>query len=175
VLLAGGVLLATAWTASGIVHAANIHTGGLRVGAGLLLIALMLSDTVRIGSAAAQPATASGPVEALPAGGDDEHAAARSTASRLANAGTLATVALYSGEWFELWRRGVAMAAVIATAAVAYGLLRIGDRVRAELGDAGLTWVTIAMNLVTLAWVADFTAIGVRDLLPLILTTPPAR
>jgi hypothetical protein len=31
------------------------------------------------------------------------------------------------------------------------------------------------MNLVTLAWVADFTAIGVRDLLPLILTTPPAR
>ena len=67
------------------------------------------------------------------------------------------------------------MAAVIATAVIAYGLLRIGDRVRAELGDAGLTWVTIAMNLVTLAWVADFTAIGVRDLLPLILTTPPAR
>ena len=67
------------------------------------------------------------------------------------------------------------MAAVIGTAVIAYALLRIGDRVRAELGATGVVWVSIAMNLVTLAWVADFTAIGVRDLLPLILPSPLPR
>ena len=169
-LVAGAILFLAAWIGNHIIIRSQINMGGFRIASGLLLLATVIPSMVRnrpldqqfgkyLG-ANAENALAIGitPI-AIPL---------------LANAPSLATVTLYSGEPHELWRRLANLAALLVTLVIAYFMMRFAPRVHGLFGERGSRFVTHVLHLTVASWAVDFTAVGVRDLLPLITSTPPA-
>jgi small neutral amino acid transporter SnatA (MarC family) len=172
------VLLATAWVGNVVAQLVTIHTGGLRVAVGLTVLVHAMRRMLAPPDPFARPAPsadepAGEPSPDGPAPGAD--VAPSIAAGLVASVPTMGTVAIYAGETSELWRKLVTVGAVLAMSALLALLLGRAERVRGALGPSGARWLSGAMDLVTAAWAVDFTAIGVRDLLPLVLQGAPAR
>lgn len=170
-IVAGALLLAGAWIGNHVIIRSQINMGGFRIASGLLLLAVVIPSIVRNRPLQEQfeKHLGSGPERALALGMTPV------AIPLLANAPSLATVTLYSGEPHELWRRLVCLAAVVATLVITYLMLRFAHRVHALFGERGARFMTHVMYVTVASWAVDFIAVGVRDLLPLITETPPAR
>lgn len=156
------VLLATAWVGNVVVQVVGIHLGGLRVAVGLTVLAHAVRRMLAPPDALGPHDGASVPSASLAAG-------------LVASVPAMGTVAIYAGETSEPWRKLVTVGAVLTMSALLAALLGRGERLRESLGPAGARWLSGAMDLVTAAWAVDFTAIGVRDLMPLVLHGAPAK
>ena len=168
VVTSGVILFVAAWIGNHIIFRSYIHTGGFRVASGLLIVVWVLRELI-----------ADEPLQRW---------IERSGVSRVTNdfgrhpIGTtllsgppaMATVVLYSGETGELWRRLVTLVALAVVLAISYGTLRWSHKLHALFGEVGARYTSHAIRLTVLSWAVDFTAVGVRDLLPLVLHTPPA-
>ncbi|MCA9641690.1 MAG: hypothetical protein H6718_18390 [Polyangiaceae bacterium] len=164
-LLSLALLLAGAWIGNHVVLYVGIKTGGFRAACSLLVLALCLSEVLR-----------NRPL----GGGWPETPGVRELAqelslSGLAAAPVLGTVVIYSGETQELWRRGVTLSAVCVALGLSFLLLRLGPKLLEHFGERGMRWLGHVLRLTAAGWAVDFFSIGVRDLLPLITSTPPAQ
>ncbi len=164
-LLALGLLLAAAWVGNHIVLYFGIKTGGFRAACSLLVLSLCLTEVLR-----------NRPLgKDWSAGRDAKSLAAELALSGLAAAPVMGTVVIYSGETRELWRREVTLAAVCVALAVSFIVLRLGPKLLEQFGERGVRWMGHVLRLTAAGWAVDFFSIGVRDLLPLITSTPPAQ
>lgn len=165
---ATAVLVAVAWVGNVAVSLINVHTGGVRLGASLAVLVFAVGRLIGAAREAARPepdVPACSPSEAhVPV-----------AFGFLASPLVMGTTLVYAGEVRELWRKLVTIGCALAVGLFAWGVLRRARRVAAALGPGSLRWAAAAMDLVSVAWACDFAAIGVRDLLPLVLHTPPAR
>lgn len=170
IAVAAALLFGVAWVGKHIIVHAGIQVGGFRVASGLLLLGWALRQMLHdgpLGSELADSQTAEKSPLAL--------AVSPVAIPLLAGVAPVATVVLYTGESQELWRSVVTMIALGLTLVIAYGMLRKAAQIRRALGELGARWLSRLLALTVAAWGVDFIAVGVRDLLPLILTTPPAR
>jgi small neutral amino acid transporter SnatA (MarC family) len=169
-LVAGAVLFSAAWIGNHVILRSNIHIGGFRIASGLLLLATVIPRMVRnrpletgftryLGVSAESALGLGVTPLAFPL---------------LCGIASIATVTLYSGEPNELWRRMTTLAALGLTLAIVWVMMRSAPRFHAFFGERGSRYATHALDLTVAAWAVDFTAIGVRDLLPLVTSTPPA-
>ncbi|MCA9630697.1 MAG: hypothetical protein KC766_23665 [Myxococcales bacterium] len=163
-LLALGLLLAAAWVGNHVVLYFGIKTGGFRAACSLLVLVLCLTEMLR-----------NQPLSAWPGQRDPEHLAGELVFSGLAAVPVLGTVVIYSGETRELWRREVTLSAVCVALAISFVVLRAGPRLLEHFGERGMRWMGHVLRLTAAGWAVDFFSIGVRDLLPLITSTPPAQ
>jgi len=170
VAIGGLVLAAGILFGPELLFRVGIHTAGFRIGCGLLLLVPIVAEW---GKGAHAFATAPLPVDA-------DAPAARLAVTPLgfplvASTSALATAILYAGEWDEGWRRGVTAACVVLTLAITWAAFRAAERLGAWLGPGGTRFATSVQKLTVAAWAVDFIATGVRDFLPFVLHTPPAR
>ncbi|MEZ4369890.1 MAG: MarC family protein [Polyangiaceae bacterium] len=163
-LLAAALLLAGAWIGNHIVLYVGIKTGGFRAACSLFVLVLCLGEVLRN-----QPLTPPG------AATEPKTLAQELALSGLAAAPVLGTVVIYSGETHELWRREVTLCAVCVAVGICFVLLRLGPRLLEHFGERGMRWLGHVLRLTAAGWAVDFFSIGVRDLLPLITSTPPAQ
>jgi len=168
ILVSAAILFVAGWIGNHILLRSGIHLGGFRIASGLLLLATVIPDMVRnrpLTRWTEQYADAKDPLRL---------GVAPLAIPLLCSAGSVATVTLYSGEITELWRRVVTLSTLGLTLLIAFVMMRLAPKVHALLGELGSRFVGHAMNLTVAAWAVDFIAVGVRDLLPLVLGTPPA-
>jgi multiple antibiotic resistance protein len=159
VMLGATLVLAAALAAGNIfVFRVGIYTAGLRVSGGILLLSGVIAEWVR-GSDAFTARPLPGPPDF----------------SLVASLGALATTLLYTGEHDEHWRRGVTAACVAVVLLFSFLALRAAAWLTARLGPTGVRYLSGAFKLTVAGWSVDFIATGVRDFLPLILHTTPAR
>lgn len=169
-LITAALLFTGAWIGNHIILRSQINMGGFRIASSLLLLAIVIPRMVRnrpIDEAVADHIKADG-AGALSLG------LTPFAIPLLCNAASVATVTLYSGEPNELWRRLVNVSALGLTLLIGYAMMRMAPRVHGLFGERGSRFITHMMDLTIAAWAVDFIAVGVRDLLPLILNTPPA-
>jgi len=171
VLVAFAVLFPAAWVGNHLIAFSGIRVGGFRVAACVLILAWVARDMLRD-----HPWPASTPAPAVSdAASPQEKAVVPFGIPLLAGAPSIATVTLYSGETHELWRRLVTIAALAVTLGATWVALAAARHLVRALGSNGIRYITHAMGLTIAAWCVDFIATGIRDLLPLILQTPPAQ
>ena len=168
--VASAVLFCAAWIGNHLLIRSGIHLGGFRIASGLLLLAIVVPRMARDQS-----------IEAS----FSRYRSEQSCDSRglglfplafpaLCGVAPIATVTLYSGEPEELWRRVTTLTALALTLLIAFVMMRNASRVHEFLGERGSRVVSHVMDLSVAAWAVDFTAVGVRDLLPLVMNTAPA-
>jgi len=169
-LITTAILFVAAWVGNHVIIRSQINLGGFRIASGLLLLAVVIPSMVR-----------NRPLQDrfkkyLESDGEGALALGMTPFALplLCNAASVATVTLYSGEPHELWRRMVNLSALLLTLFFAYVMMRFAPRVNGLFGERGSRFVTHVMDLTVAAWAVDFIAVGVRDLLPLITSTPPA-
>jgi multiple antibiotic resistance protein len=159
VMLGSTLVLAAALAVGNIfVFRVGIYTAGLRVSGGILLLSGVVAEWLR-GPEAFAPRPLAGPPDF----------------SLVAGLGALATTVLYTGEHDEHWRRGVTAACVAGVLVSSWIALRAAGRIAARLGPTGVRYLSGVFKLTVAGWSVDFIATGVRDFLPLILHTAPAR
>lgn len=165
VLLSLALLLAAAWVGNHLVLYLGIKTGGFRAACSLLVLGLCLTEVLRDRS-----------LDTVWSEPRDPRSISRQLVfSGLASAPVLGTVVIYSGETHELWRRGVTLTAVCVALGLSFAMLRMGPKLLESFGERGMRWIGHLFRLMAAGWAVDFFSIGVRDLLPLITSTPPAQ
>jgi len=167
-LVASAVLFCAAWIGNHVIIRSNIHLGGFRVASGILLLTTVIRRMVLNRPFDLQQVKGISEDRALELG------FAPLAFPLLSGIAAIATVILYTGEPTELWRRGTTLVALGLTLVLAWGMMRAAPRIHAFWGEQGSRIITHGLDLTIAAWAVDFTAVGVRDLLPLILGTPPA-
>ena len=172
-IVAAIVLFSAAWTGNHLIIRSGIHLGGFRIASGLLLLAIVIPRMARDRPLSAVFTKHTGSM------GLNETRALDLGLFPLAfpllcGIAPIATVTLYSGEPTELWRRVTTLAALALTLAVAGVMMRIAPRVHGFMGERGSRYTSHVLDMSVAAWAIDFSAVGVRDLLPLVLSTPPA-
>lgn len=166
VFASGALLFLGGWVGNHLLIRSGIHLGGFRVAGSLLVLITSLrlllhssEPTRQVQESGTEPARVAISPLAFPL---------------LASAPALATVTMYSGETSELWRRFVALGAMVVCLLIAYAALRWARQLRAFLGMPGELVVQQVLALSSAAWAVDFLVIGVRDLLPLLTQTTPS-
>jgi multiple antibiotic resistance protein len=156
VLIAAAVLGLGVAVGNIFVFRVGIYTAGFRVSCGILLLATVLHEWLRGPEAfATRPAPVGFPL--------------------VASLAALATAVLYTGEHDEHWRRAVTAVCVAIVLAFTWICLRQAERLERLLGESGTRFVSGVLKLTVAGWSVDFIATGIRDFLPLILHTTPAR
>jgi multiple antibiotic resistance protein len=170
VLVAAGVFGAAIAVGNIFIFRVGIYTAGFRVSCGILLLSTVVGEWLRGGDAFATRAL---PVEE---GADARRAGVTPLGFPLiASVGAVATAILYSGEHGEHWRRAVTAVCAAAVLMATWIAFRIAGRLTAWLGENGVRFVSGIFKLTVAGWSVDFIATGIRDFLPLILHTTPAR
>ena len=169
-VVAIGVLFCSAWIGNHVILRSGIHLGGFRVASGLLLLAIVVPRMAR--DRPLQTAF----TRHIGASVNNAHGIGVFPLAfpLLCGIAPIATVTLYTGEPNELWRRVTTLVALAVTLVIAWALMRCAPRVHAFVGERGSRIVCHVLDLTVAAWAIDFSAVGVRDLLPLVLLTPPA-
>jgi multiple antibiotic resistance protein len=168
-LVALCTLVVFALTGTLIFQLFGISIGAFRVAGGILLLRVAM-DMLH-GRPSTTKSTAA----------DHEAAADKDSISispmgipQLAGPGAIATVILLPGEPRELWRILPVLLAIFVTMLSAYFVLRGADRLQRFIGQSGSRILAKVMGLLIAAVSMQFVALGVRDLLPLILSQLPA-
>lgn len=169
-VITAAILFCAGWIGNHIILRSQINIGGFRIASGLLLLAIVIPRMARNRPLFERFA------QHIPASGSQALAIGIFPLSipLLCNPASVATVTLYSGEPYELWRRAVTLSALGLTLAIAWLLLRFAPRVHDFFGERGARFATHVMDLTVAAWAVDYMAVGIRDLLPLVTSTPPA-
>jgi multiple antibiotic resistance protein len=166
VFVSGGVLLVFALTGSLLFQLFGVTLGAFRLAGGLLLLRVAMdmlhgrSSDTKITVEDHREAADKEDIGITPLG-----------IPQLAGPGAIATVTLLPGEPREWWRIGPVLVAIVITIAVAYLLLRAAEKVQRVLGKTGTRILTKIMGLLIAAVGVQFMALGIRDLLPLIMQT----
>ncbi len=171
VIVAAAILFGAGWIGNHVILYGGIQLGGFRIASGIILLSFVLRQLLR-----------NRPLDTLiPTDHNDQNGTVRKfgvsplAIPLLAGIGSVATVVLYTGETWELWRRLVTFAALGITLLIAYLMMGRARRIYEALGELGARYLSHLLALTVAAWAVDFIAVGIRDLLPLIISTPPAR
>ncbi|MCL2823549.1 MAG: hypothetical protein FWD57_06120 [Polyangiaceae bacterium] len=180
--VAAAVLFTAGWIGNHLIIRSGIHLGGFRIASGLLLLGIVIPRMVRDRPLSAVLSRYLGTKTGNPTDNSTD-TPTKSTSDLsvfplafplLCGIAPIATVTLYSGEPNELWRRITTLTALALTLAIAWVLMRCAPCVHGFLGERGSRYASHVLDMSIAAWAVDFSAVGVRDLLPLVLSTPPA-
>jgi multiple antibiotic resistance protein len=160
---AGAVLAGFALTGAALFRVLGISLGAFKIAGGVLLL-IMAVDMLRTRPSEARITAG----EVASGAAKDDVAIVPLAMPLLAGPGSIATVVVLMGRAraSNLWHAGIVLAAIAATAALAYVILAGASRVDRVLGRTGLNILERASGLLLAAIAIQFMIDGLGEALP---------
>jgi len=164
VLVAGSVLIVFTLTGNLIFHLFGVTLGAFRVAGGILLLRVAM-DMLH-GRASETKTTAQ---DIARAAEKEDVGVSPMGVPQLAGPGAIATVVLLPGTPRVWWRIIPVLAAVVITLFMTYLMLRGAEKVGRYITESGARLMKKIMGLLIAAVAVQFVAMGVGDLIPIIM------
>ncbi|NMB74062.1 MAG: NAAT family transporter [Myxococcales bacterium] len=164
VLVAGAVLIVFAVTGNLVFRLFGVTLGAFRVAGGILLLRVAM-DMLH-GRASETKTTAQ---DIARAAEKEDVGVSPMAVPQLAGPGAIATVVLLPGAPRVWWRIIPVVASVVITLLITYLMFRGAERVRRYLTESGARLMKKIMGLLIAAVAVQFIAMGVGDLIPIVM------